>query len=116
MLRMTDESFDPYSSWLGLKTSNRPPNHYELLDLENFESNKSTLLNAIEKQASILQMVSGEKAGFARKLLKDLGQVRDCLLDEQQKAEYDKELRREFSVNGLPTIVTEDSTSGMPKT
>lgn len=84
--------FDPYRTWLGLETTARPPDHYELLGLSRFESNSTLISNAVERQTAILQMVTGADQELVRSILADIGQARGCLLDPERKSIYDHQL------------------------
>lgn len=92
---MPEELFDPYRQWLGLTTENRPPNHYELLGLEEFESDPEAISAAVQQRAAILQMVTGGEAGRAQQILAEIGQARSCLLDDERKRLYDQQLREQ---------------------
>ena len=90
---MPSDSHDPYRRWLGITTSSRPLNFYELLGLSTYESDQKKIRDAIESKVSILQMVSGDEAKTAQEILKEIGKARSCLLNEDAKATYDAELR-----------------------
>ena len=100
---MSEPSFDPYISWLGIRSPNRPPNYYELLGLEELETDEDLIAQAVEKQAAILQMVTGDHVELAKELLGDVGQARIHLTDPEKKAVYDQSLG---SVPSLPRIET----------
>jgi hypothetical protein len=41
--------FGPYLEWLGIRTLQRPPNHYRLLGLETFETYIDVITSAAER-------------------------------------------------------------------
>ena len=47
---MTEDLFDPYTLYLGLPPGPRPPNHYDLLQLESFCSHHERIHQAARKQ------------------------------------------------------------------
>lgn len=96
---MQQESFDPYRQWLGITTENRPPSHYELLNLNQFENDSAKISAAVDRQTSILQMVTGNDASLAERIINELKQVGECLLDSKSKSEYDAELKTQLDAS-----------------
>jgi hypothetical protein len=87
---MADE-FDPYLHWLGIRDSERPPNHYRLLGLELFESDPDVIATAADRQmAHVRTFQSGKRAELSQRLLNELSAAKICLLQEPRKAEYDQ--------------------------
>ena len=101
---MSNEPFDPYQNWLGVSTSDRSPNHYELLNLDDFESDLKKINTAVDRQAAILQLVTGDEVETAKRLLAEVGQARLCLVSETRKQEYDSRLREKTAGNDLQVI------------
>lgn len=101
---MSNEPFDPYQNWLGVSTPDRSPNHYELLKLDDFESDLKKINSAVDRQAAILQLVTGDEVETAKRLLAEVGQARLCLVSETRKQEYDARLRKEIAGNDLQVI------------
>ena len=83
---------DEYEAVLGIPLGTRPPNHYELLGLELFES-KPTAISAaadgrvVEAEESVLA-----SADQIRRVIEAIHQAKACLLDEQAKVDYDRQL------------------------
>ncbi|HEX7449917.1 MAG TPA: lectin-like protein [Pirellulales bacterium] len=90
--------FDPYRKWLGISAPARPPHHYQLLGLEAFESDPETISNAADRQMAHLRTFqSGPHSALSQKLLNECSAARICLLQVDQKTEYDATLRRQLA-------------------
>ena len=88
------ESFDPYLKWLGIRDSERPPNHYRLLGLDLFESDPEVINGAADRQMShVRSFQTGPKADVSQALLNELAVARRCLLDDDRRADYDRQLK-----------------------
>jgi hypothetical protein len=88
------KEFDPYHAWLGIPPKEQPPHHYRLLNIELFEPEPEVIENAVERLKShVKRYQSGENGAAAQKLLSELAQAGDCLLDPPAKAKYDAALR-----------------------
>jgi hypothetical protein len=103
------DRFDPYYTWLGIPPREQPANYYRLLSLELFEDNPDVISNAADRQMlHVRTFQSGPHAALSQKVLNDLAAARGCLLDPQEKADYDRQLaaRRsaEASLAGPPPI------------
>jgi hypothetical protein len=84
------EGFDPYRKWLGIPPHEQPPNHYRLLGIGLFESDPDVISGAADRQMShVRSFLAGQYAGMAQFLLNELVGARMCLLDPQQKPQYD---------------------------
>lgn len=85
--------FDPYREWLGVKSPQRPPNYYQLLDLKLYESDRERIENAeMIQMAKVLRHESGPHAALAARLGRELEAAVRCLLDTMDKATYDADL------------------------
>lgn len=92
-------AFDPYHKWLGIPAQEQPPNHYRLLGIELFESDRDVIANAADRQmAHVRAFQLGEHAEVCRKILNEFAAARVCLLDPARKQEYDHQLRVEQSL------------------
>ena len=88
------QHFDPYYRWLGISPKEQPPNHYRLLGVELFESDPQLIDSFALRHTSFLrQITDGPHLRDAQRLLNELAAARRCLLNPQQKAAYDGELR-----------------------
>ncbi|HQU42408.1 MAG TPA: SUMF1/EgtB/PvdO family nonheme iron enzyme [Pirellulales bacterium] len=105
-------AFDPYRKWLGVRTSERPPNHYDLLGLEWFESDEETISHAADQRIAYVRTLAlGDFADLSQQILNELAAAKVCLLNAGRKAEYD--LRLQASLAG-PTTPAPVSTSPAP--
>ena len=92
------DAFDPYYIWLGIPPEDQPPNHYRLLGVTLFESNREVIEAAANRQMAYMQEISAgdEHIDEAQKILGELSKARVCLLNSEKKAAYDAELRDSF--------------------
>lgn len=94
---MSPSHFDPYEQWLNIPPEEQPPNHYRLLGLSPFESNKKAIQTAARRQVSrIKKLHDGEHKPLAKKLLKQVQAAHNCLTDPASKTDYDKKLRKQM--------------------
>ena len=86
--------FDPYLKWLGIREPTRPVNHYRLLGLELFESDKDVISMAADRQMGHIRTYqSGPNGKLSQQILNELARARRCLLVDEKKAVYDQQLR-----------------------
>ncbi len=86
--------FNPYRELLGIMTPNRPPDHYALLGLDLFESDRQKIDNAATERMGRLQdMANSDLVDHSQRLLNELSAARRCLLNAVQKVAYDEALR-----------------------
>ena len=52
---MSDPHFDPYHKWLGIPPEDQPANHYRLLGLELFESDRDVIDSASLEQIAYIR-------------------------------------------------------------
>ena len=87
-------SLDPYRDWLGLASARRPPTHYELLGVEQYEDDPDRLHQAALAQiAKLRKYQTGKHSDLTQELMNEISQARICLLDVDKKADYDLQLR-----------------------
>ncbi len=93
----SEEGFDPYYKWLGIKPKDQPPNHYRLLGVELFESDLDVIANTADMQmAHLRKFQSGKHSQESQSLLNEVARAKVCLLNREKKAEYDEQLREEL--------------------
>ena len=86
--------FDAYRELLGIVTPNRPPDHYSLLGLDLFESDRQKIEDAATERMGRLQdMANSELVDHSQRLLNEMSAARRCLLNAVQKVAYDETLR-----------------------
>jgi hypothetical protein len=89
------QPFDPYLWWLGIRDPERPPNHYRLLGVEEFEADPDVIAMAADRQMTHLRTLqAGAQAELSQRILNELSAARLCLLKPERKAAYDEQLRR----------------------
>jgi hypothetical protein len=90
----TVSDFNPYHVWLGIPPDEQPANHYRLLGLNSFESNRDVIDSAADRQMAHLRTFqSGKHGALTQKILNEVAAARVCLLDNQKRAAYDAGLR-----------------------
>jgi formylglycine-generating enzyme required for sulfatase activity len=88
--------FDPYHQWLGIPLQEQPAHHYRLLGITDFESDRDVISAAAERQTIYLRTLqAGEHAVLVAELLNEVSRARVTLLNADQKAGYDAELREQ---------------------
>jgi hypothetical protein len=101
-----EHDFDPYYKWLGIPPRDQPPNHYRLLGIEWFESDRDVIDAAANRVMSYLKdLAVGDEADHSQKLWNEVARARLCLLNRQKKEAYDAELRAKTSVEPRPEHV-----------
>jgi formylglycine-generating enzyme required for sulfatase activity len=99
---MSNPNFDPYHEWLGIPPEEQPANHYRLLGLELFETDRGVIESVSLKQiAHVRTFAIGTNSEASQLLLNELSAARVTLLNAVQKAEYDQELRQQLSSKRL---------------
>lgn len=93
---MADE-IDVYKEWLGIPEGDRPPDHYQLLRLVQFEDDVEKIRNNYKKlNGHVRKYAAGKHSVRSQELLNELAKVMLCLTDAERKREYDISLGREF--------------------
>ncbi len=96
--------FDPYHRWLGIGPEHQPPDHYRLLGIARFESDRQVIDSVALRHISFLQEITdGPCVDQAQQLLNELAAARRCLLDPQRKAAYDAELQARLEQETSPS-------------
>jgi hypothetical protein len=89
-----DQNFDPYHKWLGIPPHEQPANLYRLLGVSLFEPDLDVIASAADQRMAHLRgFQTGGNAALSQKLLNEVSRARVRLLDFNQKAAYDAELR-----------------------
>ena len=97
------QPFDPYYRWLGIPLKEQPPNHYRLLGIDLFESNRDVIDSVASRHMGYLQEITdGPHVREAQRLLNELATARRCLLDPEKKAAYDAELKTKLAAESKP--------------
>ena len=104
-------SAEAYRRLLGTRVPPNEGDHYQLLGLTRFESDRSKMEQAaLELEKRLQAVTSGEDLEPAQQLLNRLATARLCLLSERKKLEYDRQLGSSPSTSpatdaeALPTV------------
>jgi len=96
--------FDPYHKWLGIRTAERPPNHYRLLGIELFESDPDIIRLAADRQMAYVQKcANGPYQSLSQQLLNELSAARVCLLAAAKRQAYDRKLKARLAAESSGT-------------
>jgi hypothetical protein len=90
-----EPSFNPYNEWLGIEVESveLPPNHYRLLGIALFESDRDVIQAAADQRMTRLQALqTGPHSAEAQRLLNSVIGAKLCLLKPEAKARYDAAL------------------------
>ena len=91
-------AIDVYKQWLGIPEELRPPTHYQLLRLVDFEDDSEKIRSHYKKLNSVVRKyASGDYMLESQDLLNELAKAMLCLTDPERKREYDESLGREFA-------------------
>ncbi|MGE3778716.1 MAG: LamG-like jellyroll fold domain-containing protein, partial [Pirellulaceae bacterium] len=88
------DAFDPLHTWLGISPDEQPADHYRLLGLKRFETNREVISHAADQRmAHVRSFQQGRHAAQSQQVLNDLAKAAGCLLNPRRKAMYDTHLR-----------------------
>ncbi len=91
-------ALDVYKDWLGIPDGPRPPDHYTLLRLVQFEDNTDKIRGNYRKlNGHVRKYASGQYSLPSQELLNELAKAMLCLTDVERKREYDESQGREFA-------------------
>ena len=91
-------ALDVYKEWLGIPEGPRPPDHYALLRLKQFDDEVDRIRANYKKlNAHVRRYATGQYLDESQALLNELAKAMLCLTDHDRKREYDESLGREFS-------------------
>lgn len=86
---------DVYKEWLGIPEGPRPPDHYALLRLVQFEDDPEKIRKHYKKlNAHVRKYATGQYSVESQILLNELAKAMLCLTDAESKKEYDRSLGR----------------------
>lgn len=92
------EDFDPYHRWLGIPPEDQPPDHYRLLGIARFETDREVIDSVAVRHMHFLQEITdGPYVPQAQRLLNELAAARRCLLDAARKSDYDAGLKKQLA-------------------
>lgn len=83
--------FNPYTEWLAVPPSKTPPHYYELLGLQEFESNPERIRqSAARRKDFVRKQLEGPYAPLAQRILEEIGRAEETLVDPARKEAYDR--------------------------
>ncbi len=90
-------AMDVYKEWLGIPEGPRPPDHYQLLRLVQFEDDPDKVRKNYKKlNGHVRKYATGQYSNESQALLNELAKAMLCLTDAEQKLEYDRSQGREI--------------------
>ncbi len=90
-------ALDVYKDWLGIPDGPRPPDHYTLLRVVQFEDDTEKIrANYRKLNGHVRKYASGQYSIPSQDLLNELAKAMLCLTDPERKREYDESQGREF--------------------
>jgi hypothetical protein len=104
------QTFDPYHKWLGIPPHEQPPNHYRLLGLAAFESDRDVIQMGVDRQMMMLRSLqSGKHSSDSQRILSEISAAKLCLLEPDSKADYDQTLHAQLGLaeSSSETLATE---------
>ncbi len=88
---------DVYKEWLGIPDGPRPPDHYELLRLRQFDDDTAKVRANYKKlNAHVRKYATGQYSVQSQELLNEIAKAMLCLTDPERKRDYDESLGRVF--------------------
>jgi hypothetical protein len=86
---------DVYKEWLGIPDGPRPPDHYALLRLVQFEDDPEKIRKNYKKlNGHVRKYATGQYSNESQDLLNELAKAMLCLTDAESKKDYDRSLGR----------------------
>ncbi len=96
-------ALDVYKDWLGIPEEFRPPTHYQLLRLVDFEDDPEKIRAHYKKlNAHVRKYATGQYSNQSQELLNELAKAMLCLTDGERKRDYDESQGREFEDDADP--------------
>lgn len=91
------DALDVYKEWLGIPEGPRPPDHYALLRVVQFEDDTDRIRGNYKKlNGHVRKYATGQYSVRSQELLNELAKAMLCLTDLERKREYDLGMGREF--------------------
>jgi hypothetical protein len=108
--------FDPYEKWLHIPKDQRPIDYFLLLDIDRDEKDPDAIREAAQRQASrVTKHKDGPFAADCARLLKEIQQGRNILLEPAKRKAYENKLRQiaadEEDVTAVEVVEEEEETA-----
>lgn len=90
-------ALDVYKEWLGIPDGPRPPDHYALLRLVQYEDDVEKVRKNYKKlNGHVRKYATGQYSDQSQSLLNELAKAMLCLTDAESKREYDRSQGRQI--------------------
>lgn len=81
--------FDPYRVWLSIRAQRRPPTHYDLLGVDEEETDADVIKNALlMRMGHVRKFQTGPQAEDCVRVLRELSAAAEILLDPVRRSTY----------------------------
>lgn len=109
------DAFNPYREWLGLGDIAKP-NHYQLLSLPLYEADIEAVVLAADRAATrVRSFRPGANAAAWSHLLDEIHTAKECLLNDDDKVDYDRRLRAgDPSLHAAPNSIAPTESKPRP--
>jgi hypothetical protein len=95
--------FDPYHKWLGICPGRRPPTYYQLLAISPNERDAEVIEEAAIRQTTHVRSYQlGPHAADCTRILNEIAEARQTLLNPAKREEYDAKLAGKTAVTRAP--------------
>jgi len=95
--------FDPFRAWLGVPAQVGGLDHYRLLGLRRFESDRDTIQRQVHDRIHrVSRHLDGPAAADCERVLQRIDAARVCLTTPHLKANYDRKLKAELAREAAP--------------
>jgi len=95
--------FDPYRQWLKIPPDHQPPDYYTLLGIPNYETDPQRIRKAaVTRYTLVKQQLGGPYDQQAKRILAELSQAMECLVDPEKRKVYDSELQIKQPLEASP--------------
>src|SRR5687767_3895680 len=96
-------AFDPYLTWLGIPTHQRPPTYYQLLEVDPAIDDVNVVKTlALQRIAYVRNFQRSEHADHCTRILEELAKAESVLTDPFQRIDYDRSLKPTAPVSAVP--------------
>lgn len=112
-LYQVEAVFDPYHKWLGIPADRRPPSAYDLLGLSPGERDPEVVDAAVVRQSAYVRnFQAGRHGDEAARILGEIAEAREVLLDPVRRQEYDATIaQQQADQRGTPSQIPNPSTT-----
>ncbi len=107
--------FDAYHKWLGIPKHQRPPTFYQLLGIAPDEKDVEVIKEAAIRQTTHIRAYQvGPHAAECTRILNEIAQARQTLLNAAKRKEYDQKLAQEAPQPAAHAVTAEPPADQRP--